>query len=341
MVTVALMSIGQALSGVLSAERKSLNARVAVARTRDPNFDIASFSAILEHQISPLAEEIATRDPEAVRRCALAMFDMAIQIVSHGLSGNTTRASIVTGVWNQIAPQIIPLIASDPVESLGALTNAAVTLTSIEGVRVNEWFELMTILSPQAGSIRELRALIAIAAWRAGAAHLREGALAAAEGLPPACACVAVGSDANDWQAIAAAFSGNRWWRADRIDQQEATLGFTFGQFTGLGGRFSQPPLVRACIQGFFVLSGEQAFLLVADTYGATLHSATPDEFQSAPACITGTSATISGNEIITEDRSVRLDWPAEGLALACNQDSLAVTSPYSHSIRLMPRILA
>jgi hypothetical protein len=324
------MPIGQALSGVLASEGKSLNARVAAARTRTPGFDIAAFEVILEQQI----------DPEAVRRCALAMFDMAIQIVSHGLGGSTAKASIVTAVWSQVAPQIIPLIASDPFESLGVLTNAAVKLSSIDGVRVNEWLELMTTLSPLSADNRELRAFIAIAGWRAGAAHVRESALAAAESLPIASACAAVGSSESDWQTIAAGLASNRWWRPDYSDQQQDSTGYAYGQFTGLGGRFSQPPSVRACPQGFFVLSGNQAFLLVADAYGATLHAATPDEFKIAPECMTSASATIFANEIIAEDRKIRLDWPAEGLALACNQDSIAVTSPYSHSIRLMPRVL-
>jgi hypothetical protein len=333
------MPLDKAFSEILSAERKALNARVAAARVRTPGFDIAQFSAFLEECADPLVSAIASYDRDAVHRCAVAMFDMAIELAAQGMAANNARAIAAKRVWRELAPSTLALIAADPVETLGVLTNSAVQLSAIDGVRLDEWFASMSALVSQANDNRVLRGLVAIAAWRAGASHYRESALALADTLPPRLACAAVGAKGDEWAPIAAAYAENRWWKPD-IASSGAETGFIFGQFTGFGGRFSQPPRVRSGPQGFFVLSAEQAFLLIVDAYGATLHAASPEEFNQAPSHCGGASAALTGNALCVDDRRILIDWPGDGLELACNGDSIAVTSPYSHAIRLFPGVL-
>jgi hypothetical protein len=333
------MPLGEAFSRVLAVERKVLNARVAAARVCAPGFELAQFAAFLEHFADPLVSSIAEQDGDAVHRCAVELFGMAIELAAQGMAATNARAVAIRRVWTDIAPTALTLIAADPVETLGVLTNAAVQLSAIDGVRIDKWLANMSALTSQTRDNRELRALIAVAAWRAGASHYRQSALAAAATLPSTVACSAVGAEGDDWAALASDFARNSWWCPDPA-RREAASGFAFGQFTGLGGRFSQPPLVRSSPQGFFVLSGEQAFLLVVDAYGATLHSASHEEFKSAPSIVEGAGISLVGNEVVADDRRIALDWPSEGLELACNADSIAVTSPYSHTIRLLPRAL-
>ncbi|MEY2926027.1 MAG: hypothetical protein RL367_504 [Pseudomonadota bacterium] len=328
------MAVGAALSRVLAAERKALNARVGAARVRTPGFDLAGFTVFLEQQVDPLASAINALDADATHRCVVALFDMGLDLVGHGLGGASARAPVVNAVWNQIAPHILTLIIADPVESLGVLTNAAVQLSGIDGVRLDSWLATMAQLAGRAADNHALRALAAVAAWLAGAAHYREAALGAAATLPCDLACAAAGAGGSDWNTIAAGFASNHWWRPGDRSQ-----GYLFGGFTGFGGRFSQPPRVRAAPQGFLVASGDLTLLLVADAYGATLHPALPQEFASAPALLDGSGATLSGHQVIAGGRTIDLDWPEAGLALACNQDSIAVTSPYAHAIHLLPRL--
>lgn len=334
------MTIGKALSQVLSAERKAFNARIAAARVRSPGFDVAAFSTFAEQLIDPLVTAIAEHDPDATHRNVVALFDMAVEIVAHGSGGTAGRSAAVGRVWQEIAPRILPMISNDPLESLGALTNVAVQLHAVDGVSTDTWLAIMGELAPMATDNRSLRALAAIAAWRSGAAHLRVSALAAAATLPAELACVAVGASGRDWEEVSSAYAQNRWCRPDSDSATGEQPGFVFGAFTGFGGRFSQPPRVHACDQGFFISSGDQAFLLVVDIFGATLHAATRDEFEATQSSISSASVSLSGSELVAEDRRVPIEWPSDGLAIACNQDTIAVTSHYSHSIRLMPRFL-
>ena len=332
------MAVSSALARALAAERQGLNARVAAARVRVPDFDAGQLAGFVQQHVDPLVTAIAVKAPEAVPRCVTAMFGMAIDLVSHGLAGGGARAALVASVWSDVAPGIVPLIAADPVESLGALTNAAVQLGGSEGVRDAEWLTLMAALTPAARDSRDLRVLAAIAAWRAGAAHFREGALAAAATLPPALACAACGGDGEDWPGLVGAFARNRWWRPS--GDRAVSGGRRTGQFTGFGGRFARPPQVRACAQGFLVRSAERTFLLIADAHGATLHAAAPEEFAAAPALLWAGPVGLEGATVVAPDRRIALDWPVDGLALAANDDAIAVTSPYSHAIRVLPRVL-
>lgn len=334
------MAVSQIFAHALAADRKAFNARVAAARVRAPGFAIDRFTAFLEQQVDPLVMAVAAQDPDAVQRCATAMFDMGVELIIHGLVANGGQASLAIRIWGDIAPGIVALIARDPAGSLGSLTNAAIQMGAIDGARGEEWLAMIAILAPEARDSRELRALAAMAAWRSGASHFRDGALAVAGTLPPILACAAVGASGDDWAMTAGAYARDRWWRPGGMPPASKS-GCLVGKFTGFGGRFGQPPRVRACEQGFFVASGDHTFLLIADTYGATLHKASAEEFSTSPELLVDAHVSILGNSIVAEDRHIPLEWPADGLALACNRDSIAVTSPYSHGIAIFPRRLA
>jgi hypothetical protein len=175
-----------------------------------------------------------------------------------------------------------------------------------------------------------------ILAWRAGAAHFRAGAIAAAAGLPEALALAAFGvADAGSWADLRERIARDPWWRApDGVGLAQREI----GAFIGLGGSFGAPPEVRAAPGGFFVHSAGQHFLLLADAYGAVLMSATAGEFAQAGAATGAVGFSVEGEAIVVGRLRIALDLPASGLAVCASAGTLAITSPFTHAIRLVPR---
>lgn len=163
-------------------------------------------------------------------------------------------------------------------------------------------------------------------ARRRGAFRL--GAIAAADSLPPALALAAFGQSQLDWPSLRAQLLAQPW--------HGNPDGVEFGAFAGLGGQFATPPLVRATDDGFIVSAGERFYLLVADAHGAVLHGASEDEFAQASTEVPA-SVRLDGASLQFGARRLALDLPAGAIALAANAHTMAVTSPYTHAIRLLP----
>ena len=320
--------ISPAFASILASGRAQFNARAVEARRRFPSLDMAAFGAFLLDGVDPLVVAVAAAAPERVGGATLAAYDMALELVGHGLAGPAAKNPFVNTVWRELAPQFSPLLATAPVEVLGMLSNAAIHIASVAGARPAQWQTGMTAVAPQVGSVAQLRAVGQVLAWRAGVAHFRPGALAAADTLPPALALAAFGEPGAQWPQVRAQLLDYPW--RGNADGRE------FGSFTGLGGNFGTPPQVRATDDGFIVRSAERHYLLVADAYGAVLHSATAQEFEQAQTGMP-VDVRLDGATLQIGARSIALDLPAGDIALAANAHTLAVTSPWTHAIRLLP----
>ncbi len=320
--------ISPAFASILAGGRAQFNARAVEARRRFPSLDMAAFGAFLLDGVDPLVVAVAAAAPERVGGATLAAYDMALELVGHGLAGPAAKNPFVNTVWRELAPQFSPLLATAPVEVLGMLSNAAIHIASVAGARPAQWQTGMTAVAPQVGSVAQLRAVGQVLAWRAGVAHFRPGALAAADTLPPALALAAFGEPGAQWPQVRAQLLDYPW--RGNADGRE------FGSFTGLGGNFGTPPQVRATDDGFIVRSAERHYLLVADAYGAVLHSATAQEFEQAQTGMP-VDVRLDGATLQIGARSIALDLPAGDIALAANAHTLAVTSPWTHAIRLLP----
>jgi hypothetical protein len=330
------MPLSPSMAEVLASQRDDFNVRIAIIRSRAPAFDTSHFAAFLERQADPLICAVSERFPGATRLCVSAFFDMGAELVLHALAGPGARITIVNRIWTSVAPLFIPLIARDPINTLGALSNAAAQLSRTDGVDLDTWTALLMACAPKAESARDLKYGAMLAAWRAGASHLRSGSLEIAQTLPPHLACAAIGEDGDDWSALQQRFKQSRWWRPD----ENVVPGHTVGAFSGFGGPFETPPQVKACTDGFLVFSHQRFFFLIADAYGATLHAASQEEFNSAPEISVGAPARLSGTKLITNTYTCEIGLPSEGLVLSANTESIAVTSPFSHSIRVFPQIV-
>ena len=320
--------ISPAFASILASGRAQFNARAVEARRRFPSLDMAAFGAFLHDGVDPLVVAVAAAAPERVGGVTLAAYDMALELVGHGLAGPAAKNPFLNTVWRELAPQFAPLLATAPVDVLGMLSNAAIHLGGVAGARPAQWQRELAALAPQIVTLAQLRAVGQVLAWRAGVAHFRQGALAAADTLPPALALAAFGEPGAQWPQLHAQLMANPW--RSNADGRE------FGSFSGLGGDFGTPPQVRATDEGFVVRIAERHYLLVADAYGAVLHSATAQEFEQAQ---TGMPADVrlDGATVHIGARSIALDLPAGDIALAANAHTLAITSPWTHVIRLLP----
>ena len=323
------MSVSAVLARELRAARGALNARVAAAGVQS-GFDPAALSSFLRERLDPLAEAVEAAAPERTAAVVDAAFGMALTLTAQRLAGPGARSPVVDETWAELGAPYAMLIAEQPSAVLGALSNAALRIASTPGARVERWRELMVGLAPHA-TFDTYRALGQVAAWRAGVAHYREGALRAADTLEDAVALAAVGAAGGAWPAVRAAFAANRWWSPG-----DGAAERRIGGFSGFGGPFSEPPEVAADAEGLLVRSGDRCHLLIVDGYGATLHPSTPQAFQAAVARPVE-RPRLRGSTVEAGDRTVEVDLPAEGLKAAANASTLAVASPFSHIVRLYP----
>ena len=320
--------ISPAFASILASGRAQFNGRAAEARRRFPSLDMAAFGAFLHDGVDPLVVAVADAAPERAGGVTLAAYDMALELVGHGLAGPAAKNPLLNSVWRELAPSFAPLLATAPVEVLGMLSNAAIHMASVAGARPAQWQRELAALAAQIATVAQLRAVGQVLAWRAGVAHFRLGALAAADTLPPALALAAFGEPAAHWPQVHAQLLANPW--------RGNAEGREFGSFSGLGGAFGTPPQVRATKDGFVVRSAERHYLLVADACGAVLHSATAQEFEQA-SNEQPSSVRVDGASLHIGARSIVLDVPPGDIAIAANAHTVAITSPWTHAIRLLP----
>lgn len=326
-----------ALAGVLASGRAHFNARVAQAGRRYPRLDTAAFAGFVRSALDPLTAGVEASAPQATAAVVMAAFDLALELVGQGLAGHGARTARMDRAWAQLAPRCASLLASAPTRLLGLLSNAVVQLEAVPTARVDAWIDNMTGLADQADTIAQWQALGQVLAWRAGLAHFRDGALAAADSLPEPLALQATAAaPGSSWSAVRDGYRADRWWSPEPALRAAVADGVACGDFTGFGGRFAQPPEVRVGAQGFVVRSAERYFLLVADVYGAVLLPAVAAEFEHAH---TGASASVglSGATVRLGERYLNLDLPPTGLAVCASADTVAISSSWTHAIRLLP----
>ncbi len=308
------MTLSAVLVRELAAARPRFNALVAAARRARPGFDTAALADAVATRLDPLALAVEAIAPDRTAAVVDAGFTQTITLIDHLLS--VERGLLVDRVWRELAVALAKVVAERPEPVLAMLTNAALKLAATPGARVDEWLARMADLAPRidAGT---LAAMGQVVAWRAGMAHYRDGALAAADQLPEATALAAIGAEGS-WAENRAALGADRWW----TPEGKAT-GTRFGGFTGFGGPFATPPEIRAGSQGVFVRSANRTGLLVADAWGATLHPASANEFDAARPALPAPT--------------IPLGLPADGLRAATTADTIVFASPRSHFVQVQP----
>ncbi len=351
--------IAPALAAALAAVRPQLNRRIDEVRRSGAAFDGATLGAFIESAVDAVAQAVAAHDPSRVTLTVTAAIDTALQL---GVAdpAQSSRTALVRETWQALAAPCAALIAAQPAQVLGMLSNAALHIDR-NGGRSAQWrrdmashtAELVSTVGSTpnldtgsavmsmsvsdtdmdtSSTIPQLAALGQLLAWRAGLAHFREGALAAAAVLPEPLALAALRVPPGiGWAEAAAAMQRDPWWGDKEAD-------IATGAFTGFGGAFAGPPAVVPCDDGFIVDGRARHHLLVADRFGAVLQPADADDFLGA-ASAQGRhpEVQLTGSSLRVGARTIALDLPPDGLRAVCNRHTVAVTSPYTHAIRLLP----
>lgn len=321
---------------ILAAGRSQFNQRMVEARRRHPGLDTQGFGAFLVSGIDPLLVAVGAVEPNRAPAVALAAYDLALDLTGLAIVGPAARGRRVEDVWRTLAPQLARLVAERPAEVLGALSNAAIYLDSIPHARPDQWLAQMIAIAPQVHSLADLHVIGQVLAWRAGVAHFRIGAIEAANRLPADLALAAFGlAGGQSWEQVRERMLTDPWWTAAGAISARNEI----GGFTGLGGAFGVPPTVRPHHDGFVVKSDDRYYLLIADACGAVLHGATANEFDQARPDTGSGAWSLRGSTLRVGPRTMELDLPADGLAACCNGHTVAVTSPYTHAIRLLPAL--
>lgn len=328
--------ISTPFADALAARRDDFNARVRAAQRRFPGLRTAPFLDFLSTRVDGIVGAVAAIAPERVTATAVAAFDIALELAGRNLIGAPPPGDALDAAWHTLMPCLDRLVAAQPQYVLSMVSNAAIYLADLPGTRCDQWLHDMRGLAPCVDSVDQLRIVGQIVAWRAGAAHFRAGAIAAADGLPDALALRAFSAAASSsWAALRARVEHDPWWQGD--DGQGASER-DIGSFTGFGGPFPAPPTIRAADGAFAVRAGDRFFVLVADAYGAVLRPSARDAFDRLPPDAGRCGHAMRAGCLTVGGQGIPIDLPDAGLAVCATATTIAIASPFTHAVRVLKK---
>jgi hypothetical protein len=325
------------LALALRAGRETFNAQFAAARQRYPDLDGPAFSAFLVSVIEPWVVATAQARPENVSAVVQAGYALALELVGQRLVGPAARHVEIERGLGRVMPAVARIAALAPGKVLGAVSNALHALAQTPGARPTQWIDALERLGPRCADVDALLVLGQLSAWRAGLAHFRKGALTAADQLPASLALAAVGAGEDvNWGAVRARLEADPWFDPGGPERGLQVVA-AVGSFRGFGGLFLEPPRVLAHASSLLVQSAGEAWLLIADAFGATLHPASASEVASASREAV-LPAGLRVDETSLTHGGVTLPLPTRGAitSSACAGSTLALTSALTHAVILV-----
>jgi hypothetical protein len=340
-VSAAVSPVSPALASVLRSGRGELNARFAAARARHPGLDAEAFADFVRAAVDPLVAAVARVHSERVTDVAVAAYDIALELVGQKLVGRSARTPYVDEAWRRVLPETASLVATQPAQMIAAVCNACHQLSGTAGARPAAWIDIMCRLAGQCADATVFLTLGQVAAWRAGMAHFRRSALAAADTLPESVVLTVMGaSSAQHWSDIRGRLAIDPWF--DPAAPAEAPglvrVAARAGAFRGFGGLFTEPPTVAMADEQLFVRGGAECWLLEADAFGATFHRATNEEFERARARpALPDEVSVHGTTLIIHGSKVGLSSMLDEVSSACaSRTTVALTTPHTHAVLLL-----
>ena len=261
-----------ALHAALRDRRDYFNARFESARHAAPRLNSEALFDFIRLAIAPLTAAVEAQLPERVPAVVDAGFEVGLSLVGAGIWPSSPKLMLLKRAYASTFCALNPAIAQDP-RLLPSLTNAVLT----PGLNADLWLACMEGVA--AALIAPAQVLDAgiVCAWRCGLAHYRDAALSRIEQLPAAALLALFAPKQGDANSLKAALRTQRWYRADAPLQSNQIAG-RVGAFVGLGGLFTAPPTVVSDGADLYVSSGVAHWLLIADSYGMSLHGALPEE---------------------------------------------------------------
>jgi hypothetical protein len=268
----------------LASERDVFNQKFAEVRRRHPDLDGEVFGGILRTLAAPIVENAAAAEASAALAVTHAVYDAALTLAGERLAGPGGRYPVIDRLWESVLPRLGSLVADQPVRVIGSLTNAVVNVASTPGARAADFVERLGAVVGDLRSVEDLLRAGEVAAWRAGLAHLRESALAAARSLAFGLASSILGAPRSDWSELSDALARDPWLDPGAPQVVSPRLAAIVGGFRGFGGMFLSPPRVFTVDDHLLATDGQECWFLTADAFGATFHRADGSALRRAKA---------------------------------------------------------
>jgi hypothetical protein len=329
------------LAEALERRRERFNARFVLARRASRRLDPDAFAGHLIRVVDPLVRAVAAAAPDRVDAAMEALFDLSLELLGGEVLGPTARRPAPGQVWTEVLPAMAPLLAREPRRVAAALTNAAVHVAAEPGARPGQWLECVRRAGEVCRTVDELLAAGQAAAWRAGLAHFREGALAALRSLELAPALRALGLRDGDYgsRELLDVALRERWRDPGAPASGVPALACVarVGGFRGFGGPFVTPPQAFVAEGALCVADEEGCWSLFADAFGCTFRRRS----RPAPDPAEGTAAPRLEADGRLQWLGLTASFPflAGAQGIAADGTTLAVTLPRSHFLFLVARV--
>lgn len=321
---------------VLEAQRGKFNTLFAEARRQRPKLEPAHFAELLIKTSALIVEAVAKIAPARVPEVAEVVYTLSLDLLGQELLGPNSRYPFVVDAWQVLFPLLGKFVAEAPRQVLGGLTNAHYNLSTTAGARPHEWAGLILKLGELCNDADTLLKAGQVAAWRAGLAHFRAGALELCAQLSPNITRAALGLPISDEpvETLLQSLRANRWLNPNSPISNSLRLVGRVGAFRGFGGLFLTPPTVTVLNGQFYVREGEETWLLMADAFGATFHRT---EKVAAATAVTPTPFELErSGKISLNGQAQAIPELAAYTSAASDGQTLAVTTSLSHAVFLV-----
>lgn len=320
--------IGPALQSVLRSGRDVLNAQFAAARRATPTLDGQAFARFLEEAVDPLADAVAAAAPDRTVAVVLAGYELGLELVGKRLLDD----GLISLAWRTLGATGAPLIAQAPGSVLASVSNGVRNLATTPDARPRDWIEGMAALAPRCAEPAHLLQVGQVLAWRAGLAHLREGALGVCDALPEDLALAAV-AGGGSWATVRERLAHDPWF----VPGAEGAQARAVGGFRGFGGLFAVPPRVAVVEGQFAVVTEERAWWLTADAFGATLHSAGDLGSSATFSQTLPPDVQVGDGAVTVRGHTFAVPLTGDPTSAAHDGRTLALTSAFGHAVLLVP----
>ncbi len=327
-----------ALHAALRDRRDYFNARYESARHAAPRLNSDALFDFIRLAVAPLVSRVETQTPERVPALVHAGFELGLSLVSSGIWPISPKMAVLQRAYRTTFCALSQAIAAQPQSLLPKLTNAVLT----PGLNAELWLACMEGMAGALTTPAQVLDAGIVCAWRCGLAHYRDAALTRLNLLPDAALLALFSPKNGDVDALKMALHAQRWYRAD-LPLRSNQIAARVGAFVGLGGLFSAPPTVRSNGVDLYVSSANGQWLMIADSYGMSLHAAQPEELAAIPPVHCRLPQSVPKQLLWQNPHSanaiqIELSRWGEITSVAVTADTYAITHARSFAITLIAK---
>src|SRR6202034_2933861 len=115
-----------------------------------------AFQRHLANTLDPIVRSVAAEFAERVDAVTGALFDLSLDLFSKSLLGPATQYPAIQAAWLTLLPRLPRLVAREPAQVAGAVTNALYNLSRTPGARPDFWIAQMSSIAASCQRTGEL-----------------------------------------------------------------------------------------------------------------------------------------------------------------------------------------